>query len=252
MRCIDIINRIILTVESIYKNMAIAKNVKLQSFLWRIPPDVVSLITTGRNKARGLNKPGRTGGTEDSSLSEPSMMAPASSTVLERIFPLESPCPRYCNFALDCFSLDKDSGNKKVVKRKFIKERQIAIQKTSVTLFPCNPVSDIWASCSSVPHTSLLIVPMRSTPGIPFLMIHPPINGPTLNPRKNTPLKREKIVARDPAEVQSDIYDKVADWSVDHPPSRPSIIGAMTKSLWPCAANAEPGVATRMNVRSLK
>lgn len=84
------------------------------------------------------------------------------------------------------------------------------------------------------------------------LMKYAPIVGPIAKPKKNTPVKREKILARDPSEVQSDTYAEVALCRVDHPPSKPSMIGEMMSSLCPCTAKILCGVETRMNVRSLQ
>ncbi len=45
----------------------------------------------------------------------------------------------------------------------------------------------------------------------------------------------------------------MAAWSVDQPPSVPSIIGAKSNSLWPCweRESGDVGVDTSMNIRSL-
>lgn len=58
--------------------------------------------------------------------------------------------------------------------------------------------------------------------------------------------------ARDPLDVQSLKYAEVADCKVDQPPRRPSITGARKRSLCPCDAKIEPGVDTKINVRSLR
>ena len=65
-------------------------------------------------------------------------------------------------------------------------------------------------------------------------------------------MKREKMCAREPSDVQSETYADVAAWSVDHPPQRPSMIGETMSSLCPCAAKMLCGVDTRMNTRSLQ
>ena len=75
--------------------------------------------------------------------------------------------------------------------------------------------------------------------------------GPTDRPMWNTPVKRENICAREPSEVQSDMYAVVALWRVDQPPSSPSMNGARIRSLWPWEAKSVCGVDTKMNVKSL-
>lgn len=57
--------------------------------------------------------------------------------------------------------------------------------------------------------------------------------------------------ALEPLDVQSLKYAEVADCKVDQPPRRPSMTGAMKRSLCPCADSGEEGVDTRMKIRSL-
>jgi hypothetical protein len=78
-----------------------------------------------------------------------------------------------------------DSGNTKSTKIKFTKEHVIATQKTDVTL--CSG----WS----------ILPALRK--GIGFLISHAPITGPRASPIERTPVKRAKIVAREPGDVQS-------------------------------------------------
>ena len=79
-----------------------------------------------------------------------------------------------------------------------------------------------------------------------------PIIGPAAKPRKNTPVRRENMCDLEPSDVQSETYAEVAPCNVDHPPSKPSMIGEMMRSLCPCVASGEPGSDTRMNIKSVR
>ena len=60
-----------------------------------------------------------------------------------------------------------------------------------------------------------------------------PTVGPIAMPRYVTPAKREKIVAREPEEVQSLTYADVADCKAPGPPSRPSTKDASRRNWCP-------------------
>jgi hypothetical protein len=65
-------------------------------------------------------------------------------------------------------------------------------------------------------------------------------------------VKREKIEALLPLDVQSEIYAEVPSWRVAEPPRRPSITGAMRSNVRPYEEIDEDGIETKMNVRSLE
>jgi hypothetical protein len=129
-------------------------------------------------------------------------------------------------------ALGRDSGNTNVARRTFIPEQKIATQNTDVTL------------C-----TGGTLLP-KGVKG--YLIRKAPMAGPADNPKQNTPVKRENICAREPSDVQSDMYAMVAVCRADQPPRRPSIIGLMIRNLCPCVEKGVCGVETSIKIKSLQ
>jgi hypothetical protein len=168
------------TLESINPNNDTARSVKLQSRFLRLPKPfgVGTRMTTGKKTARGFKKP---------DINPPPSVFPWSLVRRPRPPWISSSSASAVElealaFPLSILFLSNDSGKTNSSSMKLTNEQATATQKTVVTTF------SLFSS----------IVARNGC-----WMSHPPMLGPTKAPREKAPVKRLKMGAREPGEVQS-------------------------------------------------